>query len=343
VAEENWFFRLSAYQDHVEALIASDRLAIRPEPFRREALAFVRAGLADISVSRSVERARGWGIPVPDDPSQVVYVWFDALTNYISALGFGDPASPEYEDWWLHSDERVHVLGKGILRFHAVYWPAFLESAGQPAPTRIQVHPYLTVDGRKLSKSQGTTIDPVDVAERYGTDALRWFFARDIGEVADTDVTVDRLRDRANQDLAHALGNVTNRIAVLVHRFCAGGVGVGGAGAGLAGPLPEVAALEEEVRRAIVDFQLREATRLVIEAVSALNRYLEATEPWKIARDPGRGSELEAILGCCVDSARVIAAAVAPIVPELAERLVDQLGGGNGPRPEPTPAFARLE
>ena len=153
VAESNWFFRLSAYQDHLDRLITTGELEIHPRQYRDEVLAFVRRGLEDISVSRSVGRARGWGIPVPDDPDQVVYVWFDALTNYFSSLDFGDPESVAYRRWWLDAERRVHVIGKGITRFHAVYWPAFLASAGQPAPTRIEVHPYLTVDGAKISKS----------------------------------------------------------------------------------------------------------------------------------------------------------------------------------------------
>ena len=175
VAETNWFFRLSAYQDHLEHLITSGELEIHPRQYRDEVLAFVRGGLEDISVSRTVDRARGWGIPVPDDPDQVVYVWFDALTNYLSSLDFGDPDSVAYRRWWLDAERRVHVIGKGITRFHAVYWPAFLASAGQPAPTRIEVHPYLTVDGAKISKSatpaSGARPGPADVAERFGTDA----------------------------------------------------------------------------------------------------------------------------------------------------------------------------
>jgi methionyl-tRNA synthetase len=338
VAEENWFFRLSAYQDQIDTLIGSDRLAVRPEPFRREVLAFVRAGLRDISVSRSVDRARGWGIPVPGDDSQVIYVWFDALANYVSALEFGDLDSPAYRRWWLGSDERIHVIGKGVVRFHAVYWPAFLAAAGQPAPTRIQVHPYLTIDGQKLSKSRGTTIDPTAVADRYGTDALRWFFARDVHEVADTDVTAERLVDRANQDLAHALGNVTNRIVTLVHRYCDGQVP-----AGDHQPLAAAEALAGTVRDAIADFQLRGATRIVIDAATSLNRDLEATRPWAIAKDPTRTDELHAALGQHIATARAIATAAEPIVPSLAQRLRHQLGDDTARLPEPTPAFQRLE
>jgi methionyl-tRNA synthetase len=345
VAEDNWFFRLSRYQRHLDELISTDRLAVRPEPFRREVLAFVRRGLADISVSRSVGRARGWGIPVPDDPGQVVYVWIDALANYISALGYGGPGRADHDTWWTGADRRVHVVGKGILRFHAVYWPALLASAGEPPPTRIQVHPYLTAGGAKLAKSSGTAVDPVAVVDAYGTDALRWWFARDVGAVADTDYSPDRLVARANDDLANALGNVTNRIVTLVHRHRGGVVPAAPgrrAGGRSGGVVAEVAGLEAAVREAIAGFDLRRAARHVAEAVAALNRDLEATRPWAVARDPGRATDLDGLRACHVATARCIATAAAPIVPGLSEVLLHRLQGT--PRlPAPAPAYARLE
>ena len=337
VAEDNWFFRLSRYQDHVEDLIASDRLVVRPEPFRREVLAFVRCGLADISVSRSVERARGWGIRVPDDPTQVVYVWFDALTYYLSNLGYGDPHGTDHNTWWTAADHRVHVIGKGILRFHAVYWPAFLASAGLVPPTRIQVHPYLTVGGDKIAKSAGTTVDPTAIVDAHGTDALRWWFARDVGAVADTDFTERRLVDRANDDLANTLGNLTNRIVTLVHRYRGGVVPDAGAVA-----LDEARGLPGEVERAVAGFDLRAAAGSVIDAAAALNRHLDATAPWAVARDPSRAGELDELLACQVASARLIAAAVAPIIPELSSRLEHQLGP-TARLPEPAPVFSRRD
>lgn len=338
VAEQNWFFRLSAYQDYLDELISADRLRVRPEPFRREVLSFIRSGLADISVSRSSERARGWGLPVPGHPDQVIYVWFDALTNYISALRFGEEDSSDYQRWWLEADRRAHVIGKGILRFHAVYWPAFLQAAGQPAPTHIQVHPYLTVDGKKLSKSLGGGFAPVDLVEAYGADALRWWFARDVGEVADTDFTMGRLVDRANEDLANALGNTTNRIATLVHRNLQGRVN-----AQLATPTGVVATLHQDVEAAVADFKLRDAARLILEAVAELNSDLTATEPWRLAKDPSNAEELMTVLARHVAAARAIAAAAEPIVPDLSARLRQQLGEYATQLPEPRPAFARLE
>ncbi|MGH9285261.1 MAG: methionine--tRNA ligase, partial [Acidimicrobiales bacterium] len=213
VAEENWFFRLSRYQSRLVQAIDSGALAVTPEPFRNQALGLVRGELHDISVSRAADRARGWGVGVPGDPDQVVYVWFDALAGYISALGYGGADPAPFRRWWIGSDERIHVIGKGILRFHAVLWPAFLASAGEAWPTRIHVHPYLTVAGSKIAKSKGPVLAaPAEVAATYGTDALRWWLARDVHPHADTDFTVGALVDRANEDLAAGVGNVTHRI-----------------------------------------------------------------------------------------------------------------------------------
>jgi methionyl-tRNA synthetase len=224
VAEENWFFRLSKYADRLHEEISSGRLRIEPASRRNEVLGFIAGGLADFSASRSVARARGWGIGVPGDPSQVIYVWWDALGNYITSLNYGSPGerSAEYQRWWAGADRRVHVVGKGVLRFHAVYWPAILLSAGLPLPTEIFVHDYLTVDGRKISKSNAGGVadssrDPVALASAYGPDALRWWLLREVPRVGDTDFTVDKLVARANEDLANGLGNLVNRVVSLVH------------------------------------------------------------------------------------------------------------------------------
>jgi methionyl-tRNA synthetase len=333
VAEDNWFFRLSAYQDALDELISTGRLAVEPAPFRHEVLRFVRSGLEDISVSRSAARARGWGVPVPGDPDQVVYVWFDALANYVSALGYGDPASADYRRWWVGSDERVHVVGKGIVRFHAVFWPAFLLAAGEPLPTRIQVHPYLTTGGAKLSKSAGGGLDPAEAARDYGTDALRWWFARDVQPVADTDFTVERLVRRANEDLAGGVGNVVSRVVGLA-RHRPDGVAAGGEP-----PVPEAAGLAGRVAEAAGRFDLRAASGLVVEAVAALNRDLAATEPWRVARDPAEAGELDRLLARHTASASEIADALAPLAPGLSGRLRALLAG----EAPAGPAAARLE
>lgn len=337
ISEENWFFRLSRYQHVLDDLISTGRVLVSPEPFRREILAFIRSGLDDISVSRSAARARGWGVPVPDDDGQVIYVWFDALANYVSALEYGRPGAEAHDTWWTRADERTHVIGKGILRFHAVYWLAFLASAGEVQPTHIRVHPYLTVGQLKLSKSSGTNVDPAHLTSRHGTDALRWWFARDVAEVADTDFTIDRLVDRANEDLAGGIGNVINRIVTLVHRYRNGE-----APACRADPVAGLDDLPERVRSHIHGFALRRATQEIVDAVALLNQDLERTEPWKLGRDPTRADELDHLLACHLASARLIAEALEPIVPALSRRASAQLTGA--PQlPVPEPLVQRIE
>jgi methionyl-tRNA synthetase len=336
VAETNWFFRLSRYTDALIDLIRSGRLAITPAPFREEVLAFLRRGLTDISVSRNVDRARGWGIPVPDDPSQVVYVWFDALTNYLSALRLGDADRRDYDRWWAGADRRVHVIGKGILRFHAVYWPAFLLSAGLALPTEIHVHPYLTVGGVKLSKSAGVTIDPGAIAAAYGTDRLRWWLGREPSATTDTDFTAERLAGCADRDLANGIGNAVSRVAALIHRHRDGVTPETGAA-----PLEAAAELPATVLERLGRFDRRGATDAIVAAVDALNRDLEATAPWRLAKQPGRAGEVDILLDRYHRSAAQIGAALEPIVPELAAAIAAQLH----PRtalPPSAPVIARV-
>ena len=172
VEEENYFFRLSRYAGQLEELISSGAYRVIPETRKNEVLSFIRGGLQDFSISRSQVRARGWGIPVPDDPSQVMYVWFDALTNYITALGYADDG-PNYQRYWIENPNRTHTIGKGVIRFHAIYWPAMLLSAGVPLPDTLFVHGYITIGGSKVSKSLGNVVDPVQLVEQYGVDAVR--------------------------------------------------------------------------------------------------------------------------------------------------------------------------
>jgi methionyl-tRNA synthetase len=338
VAEENWFFRLSSYQEGIEDALTSGALEVTPAPFRNEVLSFVRSGLQDISVSRSVERARGWGVPVPGDPSQVIYVWFDALANYVSALDYGRDGDL-FTRWWLASRERTHVVGKGIVRFHAVYWPAFLSAAGLPWPTRVRVHPYLTIDGRKISKSTGVGgphAAPEVLAAAYGADRLRWWFAREVADAADTDFTIARLAARANEDLAGGIGNLVNRIVTLAHRQLGGVVPADGA------PLPDVLGLPERVRGDLRAFDTRRATQRIVDAVGLLNQDLERTQPWKLAGKATDRADVGRLLAGHVASARLIAAALEPITPALAARAAAQLTAD--PRlPEPDPILRRLD
>lgn len=222
VVEQNRFFRLSTYADELHRVIAEGEVAVVPATKRNEVLAFIKSGLADFSVSRPAGRSGGWGIGVPDDPSQVVYVWWDALTTYVTALGYGTDDGSAYRDWWVDADERVHVIGKGILRFHAVYWLALLLSTKQPLPTSIFVHDYVSVDGEKLAKSAAGAVGPADVVAAYGVDALRWWFVREVPVVGDVDFTVERLVGCANTDLANGLGSLVQRTLTLVRTYSGG-------------------------------------------------------------------------------------------------------------------------
>jgi len=316
VAERNWFFRLSRYADRLLEEIESGRLRITPEHRRNEVLSFVRGGLADFSVSRSRERARGWGIPVPGDPSQVVYVWFDALGNYVTALDYGGGGEP-YRTWWEGAGERVHVIGKGIIRFHAVYWPAILLSAGEPLPTAIFVHDYLTVDGSKLSKSAGANADPVPLAARYGVDALRWWFIRDVPRSGDVDFREELLAARANE-LANGLGNLVNRTIALLPPN----------GIAPAPPPDEAAALTAAlahlsgvIDEALADADYRAAADALWEVVTEANRFVSAARPWE-----ADGERLDGILTVLVEACEQIAHELRPFLPDAAARIEAALG-----------------
>jgi methionyl-tRNA synthetase len=352
VAEENWFFRLSRYQDRLRELVASGELRIEPAVRRNEVLGFIDGGLEDFSVSRSHTRTRGWGIGVPGDPDQVVYVWFDALANYITALGYGGGAGGDREaafrEWWRDGDQRVHVIGKGILRFHAVYWVAVLLSAGLPLPTGILVHDYLTVEGAKLSKSSGNAIDPVALAERFGADAVRWWLLREVPRVGDADFTVERLEARNDEDLANGLGNLVNRVATLVHRFRDGRVPAADPGEAPAGAerllrvRAEAPALVDE---ALAAGDFRRATTVVWAIVEEANRYVEAARPWELARaerDVASSGRLDAVLAVLLDACRSLAAELSPFLPRAAAKIAAQCEPRSGRLPAPEPLFPRI-
>jgi methionyl-tRNA synthetase len=390
VAEENWFFRLSRYAGQLHELISSGRLRIEPAARRNEVLGFIQSGLADFSASRSVARARGWGIGVPGDPTQVIYVWWDALGNYITALNYGASAGrgggSDYEQWWTEADRRVHLVGKGVLRFHAVYWPAILLSAGEPLPTEIFVHDYLTVDGSKISKSGGSgpSSDPVVLTDRYGADALRWWLLRDVPRVGDTDFTIGKLIGRANEDLANGLGNLVSRVVTMAHSYrngavrpCSHPLGTGrwlaaaadgrgrtsASGSDRPAGAPDwpadaltlratIEATPQAVRSALASFDFRAAAAAVWRIVEDANRYVEAAQPWQLAkaeRSAGSaaertaaGARLDQVLGALLAACQVLAAEIWPFLPDLAGRVAAACDD-YGTLPQPRPLFPRLE
>ena len=329
VEEENWFFRLSRYADALRDAIVSGRLDILPAGRRNEALAWIDRGLDDFSVSRSASRARGWGIPVPGDPSQVIYVWFDALVNYVTGPGYGSDEEG-FEAWWAEASSREHVIGKGITRFHAVYWPAILLSAGLPLPDRILVHGYLTAEGRKIGKSSGNAIDPVPFAARFGADALRYYLLRHVSPSEDGDFSLARLEQAYSSELAGQLGNLANRVLSLVLRLRAGVIpglpsGTGNRLLAAAEALPGKVSASTE--RFAFDRALDEAWRLVGEA----NSYVAGEAPWALGADPAQADRLDTVLASLCAALAVLSSCLAPFLPQTARSLAGKLGLASPP------------
>lgn len=342
VSEENWFFRLSRYAGQLRDLVTDGTIRIEPAERRNEVLALIDGGLDDFSVSRSTGRARGWGIPVPGDPDQVVYVWWDALGNYLTALDYA-AGGENLGRWWTGASRRIHLLGKGVLRFHAVYWPAILLSAGEAVPSDIVVHGYLTENGRKISKSSGATVDPYDLVGQYGTDAVRWWLLREVPRGADADFTAGRLISRANDELANGFGNLVNRVVSLIRRYRDGRIPAASASA------PDAAALETAIRNApaliaaaLEDFDFRRATEAVWQIAVEANRYVNRTRPWDLARAGDHG-QLDAVLSALLFACQAIGAHLVPFLPDAAARITRQCApGGDGLLPSPVPLLPRI-
>jgi methionyl-tRNA synthetase len=351
VSEENWFFRLSRYAAPLREAITTGRLRIEPAGRRHEVLALIDGGLADFSVSRPAERAGGWGIPVPGDPEQVIYVWFDALCNYVTALGYGRGGGADgaahgeaYQRWWAGQGNRVQLLGKGVLRFHAVYWPAMLLASGQPLPTVIFVHDYLTADGRKISKSAAgaALLEPAALAAEYGADAVRWWLLREVPRVGDADFTIERLIARADDELANGLGNLVNRVVAMVRRYRDGRIPspapVPPGGAGLEAAIRLAG---DRVGTALDGFDFRQATGAVWAIADEANRFVNRVRPWDLARaDPG--GQLDAVLYLLTRGCSAAGRELAPFLPDAAARITRQCTPRDGRLPAPSPVFRRL-
>ncbi|WP_084572954.1 methionine--tRNA ligase [Methylocapsa aurea] len=335
IEEENWFFRLSRYAGTLRDLYAHGEIEIIPETRRREVLSWIDGGLEDFSISRSATRARGWGIPVPGDPDQVIYVWFDALGNYITALGYGSD-DDNLSRWWTQAASREHVIGKGITRFHAVYWPAILLSAGLPVPTRILVHGYVTAEGRKIGKSIGNAVDPVPLAEELGSDALRYFLLRHIRSTGDGDFSHARFRQAYESELAGQLGNLVHRVLSMIERYCDGTTPAPPQGFVEADRLLRTAKhLPGNVAVHLRAFTFDRALDAIWTLVADANRYVTEEAPWDLAKAAtscdreaasASAAKLHGTLFSLSASLFTIAKCIAPLLPEASRKLFQKLG-----------------
>lgn len=305
VEEENYFFKLSKYQDQLIKLFESGEYQIVPEFRKNEILSFLKSGLQDFSISRSNKRARDWGVQVPGDPNQRIYVWFDALNIYQSGIGFGTNEE-EYKKWW---PADLHIIGKGIIRFHAVYWPAILLSAKLQLPKKLFVHEYFTVNGQKMSKTLGNVLDPVPLVDKFQADGVRYFCLAKTSPFQDGDISEEKLAEAYNADLANGLGNLVARVAKLAEK------------SGFVANEHE-GKFDEEVEKSLNDFKFNEALSWIWSIISLADQRVNQTQPWKL-----EGAKLKEVLDEVVSLIQRIAFNLQPFLPETAEKILTQFQG----------------
>lgn len=327
VHEENYYFKFSAFADKLMKLYTEQPDFIRPDARRNEVMSFVRGGLRDLSISRSTF---SWGIPVPDDPKHVIYVWFDALANYITALGYGQADTSKYEKYW----PGVHMIGKEIVRFHCVYWPAFLMAAGIPLPKGIVAHGWLLFEESKMSKSRGNIVRTETIVDVLGIDALRYFLLREIVFGQDGSFSFDALVQRYNADLANGLGNLASRTLTMINRYFKGEV-----------PYPSQTgrtsaddAIAETAKKTIAEFgslfdqyQFSRALELAWGLVAAVDKYIVENEPWSLGekQDEGSRARLATVLYTSAEALRIVTALAHPVMPDATAKIWTQLGLGD--------------
>lgn len=319
VEEPSYFFRLSQWQDRLLALYEAHPDMILPASRRNEVMSFVKGGLLDLSVSRTSFK---WGIPVPGDPDHVMYVWLDALTNYITAVGFPDEQNPMFEKFW---PADVHMVGKDILRFHAVYWPAFLMAAGIEPPKRIYAHGWWTNEGQKISKSLGNVIDPHQIVTEFGLDQVRYFLLREVPFGNDGDFSRNAMVNRANGDLANDFGNLSQRVLSMVAKNCGGQVPEPGEFTDADNTLMDAAAALLDDVRGHLDVQGFHLSLIAIwKVVADANRYVDDQAPWALRKtDPAR---MATVLFVLCETIRRLALLTQPFMPDSSGRMLDQLG-----------------
>jgi len=324
--EQNYFFRLSKYQNQLEELYQNKPDFIQPESRRNEVLSFVHQGLQDFSISRV---NLDWGFPVPGDPKHTIYVWFDALLGYVTAL-LEQNSEPTLENalkqWW---PINLHLIGKDILRFHAVYWPAMLMSAYLPIPDRVFGHGFLTKDGHKMGKSLGNTLDPIELVNRYGADAVRYYFLKEIEFGRDGDFNKTRFIDTVNADLAKSLGNLLNRTLGMTNKYCQAHVpDVDASNIPAEHPLKAISLeLGERVARAYQSLAFSEACREILTLVRASNKFIDEQTPWSLYKE-GKQQAVEEVLYSILESVRLAAYLLSSVIPNISTDIYHQLGFG---------------
>ena len=333
--EESWFFKLSAYQQKLLDHYAANPGFIRPETRRNEIVRFVEGGLSDLSISRT---SFDWGVKVPGSEGHVMYVWLDALTNYLTGLGYPE----ETELWRRYWPADVHLIGKDVVRFHTVYWPAFLMSAGIALPRQVFGHGFLLSRGEKMSKSIGNVVDPFTLADRFGVDQLRYFLMREVPFGQDGSYSPEAIVNRVNAELANSFGNLAQRTLSMIYKNLDGVLPAAGERQEDADLLAAVDMAVTELTARFDDFAFSVGLEAWMGAVFQCNAYIDAQAPWALRKsDPGRMMD---VLGTLVAAIRKLAAAVEPVIPESAARLSDILDASiSGPIEQPVPIFPRLE
>jgi len=317
--EQNWFFRLSTFQDDLERLYADQPEFVRPDFRRNEALSFIKGGLQDVSLSRP---KLTWGVPVPWDPGQVMYVWFDALLNYYTALGFAREGEDLTDRYW---PATLHVMAKDIIKFHSVYWPALLMAAELPLPKGLYVHGYLLMDDKKMSKSLGNVLDPFDVIERFGADALRFYCFREVSFGQDGSISPAGFESRYETELANDFGNLASRTLAMIERYRDGVVPEGEPDPALGDGEGGLGDLRERVCELLDRTEISRALEECWTAVRRLNRYVEEQRPWDLAKDDGSAAELDRVLYNLAEGLRVVTLLLAAYIPESADKLLAAL------------------
>ena len=320
VNEENYFFRLSKYERKLRKLIESDELMITPDTRKNEILNFIDQGLEDFSVSRSIERSKDWGIPVPGDSSQMIYVWFDALSVYLTSAGFGR-SDEQFSRLW---PADMHVIGKGIVRFHAIYWPAMLMSAGLALPKEIMIHGYITSGGQKMSKSLGNVIDPMHMLEKYGQDSVRYYLSRNIPTFEDGDFSEKELINISNSELVGNLGNFIHRTLTFIHNNYGGIVKADSLDGADMLMLEKIDALAKEIDASLSETDLCNGLAKVLSISTMGNKYFQDNKPWEcVTKDRDR---CEKTLFVCANICRALCVLIRPYLPNASERLSQYLG-----------------